>query len=207
MSLSPDETAPPGEMKRSVLVVDDEPTLRLGFSYALSNRNSTVDTASTGRQALDKIRTSHYDIVILDLRMPDVDGLGVIETLRLSGNLVPIVLCSAAITPSAALRAIQHRVPDFLLKPVRPADLREVVDFVLNPPDTCVSRALKAAREGRIDTAIREIRADAGNDHICHAWLEVFESMTNLSPDDPGPAASEHIIRSTLAALSFRSTK
>jgi CheY-like chemotaxis protein len=207
MSPSPDESSAPNGLKRNVLVVDDEPTLRLGFSYALSSRNSTVETASTGRQALEKLKASHYDVVILDLRMPDIDGLGVIETLRLSGNLVPIVLCSAAITPSAALRAIQHRVPDFLLKPVRPADLREVVDFVLNPPETCVSRALKAAREGRIDTAIREIKADAGKDHTCRAWLEVFESMTNLSPDDPGPAASEHIIRSTLATLSFRSTK
>lgn len=195
-----------GEVKRNVLVVDDEPTLRLGFSYALSNRSTTVDTASTGRQALEKIKASKYDIVILDLRMPDIDGLGVIETLRLTGNLIPIVLCSAAITPTAALRAIQHRVPDFLLKPVRPADLRDVVEFVLAPPETLHSQAMIAARAGKIETAIQLITPDAAHDRTAAAWLEVFHSLIT-PPDDAGPPAGERVLRSNLASLAFRSPR
>ncbi len=204
MSQSPNSGNAPSETKRSVLVVDDEPTLRLGFSYALSNRSTVVDTASTGRQALEKIKTNHYDVIILDLRMPDIDGLGVIETLRLAGNLIPIVLCSAAITPTAALRAIQHRVPDFLLKPVRPADLRDVVDFILKPPDTSIARCLTAARAGKISHAIECIRADSQHDRTASAWLDVLESLIT-PPDDAGPPSSEKILRSTLASLAFRS--
>lgn len=194
------------ESKRSVLVVDDEPTLRLGFSYALSNRQTMVDTAATGRQALEKIKTNRYDLLILDLRMPDIDGIGVIETLRLAGNLIPIVLCSAAITASAALRAIHHRVPDFLLKPVRPADLRDIVDFILNPPETVISRMLKAARSGKIELAIQCIQPEAVHDRTASAWLEVLKSLIAPKNDD-APHASEGILRTNLAALAFRSTR
>ena len=205
MSLSHNSGNATGETKRRVLVVDDEPTLRLGFSYALSDRDTHVDTAATGRQALDKIREHSYDIVILDLRMPDIDGLGVLEKLRLSGNLIPIVLCSAALTPGAALRAIQHRVPDFLLKPIRPTDLRDVVDFILNPPDSPLSRAMTAARAGRMDTAIQHLRHEAEHDRTCAAWLEVLESLIHPVDDIESPDNATSL--SSLAILAFRSSK
>jgi len=189
-----------------VLVVDDEPTLRLGFSYALSNKETFVESASTGRQALEKSKSSAFDSVILDLRMPDIDGLGVIEALRITGNLTPIVLCSAAITPSAAFKAIQHRVPDFLLKPVRPADLREVIDFVLNPPNTPVSRALVAARSGKIEDAIRLVESEAGHDRTAAAWVAVFRSVIDPPDEDAPDFEREQLLRSSLTALAFRST-
>lgn len=205
MSLSHNSADASGETKRRVLVVDDEPTLRLGFSYALANRDTYVDTASTGRQALEKIRENPYDIIILDLRMPDIDGLGVLETLRLSGNLIPIVLCSAALTPAAALRAIQHRVPDFLLKPIRPTDLRDVVEFILNPPDSALARAMIAARAGKLDTAIRHLREEAEHDHTCAAWLEVLESLVTPPDDFESPDQARGL--TSLGTLAFRSSK
>jgi len=205
MSPSHNSGTAKGETKRRVLVVDDEPTLRLGFSYALSDRDTHVDTAATGRQALEKTREHTYDIIILDLRMPDIDGLGVLEALRLSGNLVPIVLCSAALTPAAALRAIQHRVPDFLLKPIRPTDLRDVVQFILDPPDNPLSHAMIAARAGKMNAAIQHIREEAAHDRTCAAWLEVLESLIN-QPDDIDSFDHSKAL-SPLAILAFRSSK
>jgi CheY-like chemotaxis protein len=205
MSPSPDQeitTAPP---KRRLLVVDDEPTLRLGFSYALRSSATQVDTASSGRLALDRLKTASYDLLILDLRMPDIDGLGVIQTLREAGNTVPIVLCSAALTPLAVLRAIQHQVPDFLLKPVRPVDLREIIDYVLTPPDTPVSRTVAAIRTGDIPLALSHARSDTSNHHGTAVWIKVLESILN-PPDNESPAAGESLIRSSLAALAFRSS-
>lgn len=205
MSPSPDNARSPRPAARNVLVVDDEPTLRLGFSYALSGKTTFVESASTGRQAIEKIKSSSFDIVILDLRMPDIDGIGVIETLRLAGYTLPIVLCSAAVTPSAALRAIRHHVPDFLLKPVKPADLREVVEFVLNPPDTPISRSLAAARAGRFEEAISEVSREASHDHKAAAWNSVLRSVV-APPDDTENSSQEELLRSSLAALAFRST-
>ncbi len=174
MSPSPDNAArhPP---RRRVLVVDDEPTLRLGFSYALADCDT--DTAATGREALLKLEEAAYDILILDLRMPDIDGLGVIEALRRHGNTMPVVLCSAAITAASALRAITGHVVDFLLKPVRPADLRGVVDYVLFPPAEPLSLALCEARAGRFDEAIRVLEEPAASGPSAAAWLSVFRAL------------------------------
>lgn len=203
MSPSPDQEKADGMPKRRLLVVDDEPTLRLGFSYALASRSTHVDTASTGRQALERLKTNSYDVLILDLRMPDIDGLGVIEALREAHNPIPIVLCSAALTPAAVLRAIGHRVPDFLLKPVRPVDLREIVEYVLAPPDTAVSRIVVAVRTGNITAALEHARSD--HEHGATVWVKVLESILN-PPEDEAPATGEDIVRSSLTALAFRST-
>ncbi|WAC19356.1 response regulator [Luteolibacter sp. SL250] len=205
MSPSPEQQTASGPPQRRLLVVDDEPTLRLGFSYALSSRATQVDTASTGRQALEKLNNAAYDLLILDLRMPDIDGLGVIEILRQAGNTVPIVLCSAALTPLAVLRAIQHRVPDFLLKPVRPVDLREVVDYVLAPPDTPVSRTVAAIRRGNVPAALNHAQSDPSHNHGTTVWVKVLEYVLH-PPDDDSAGAGEGLIRSSLAALAFRST-
>ncbi len=191
--------------QRRLLVVDDEPTLRLGFSYALANRSIHVDTASTGRQALERLKSNSYDVLILDLRMPDIDGLGVIDALRDAGNPIPIVLCSAALTPAAVLRAIGHRVPDFLLKPVRPVDLREIVSYVLAPPDTAVSRAVAAVRAGNIPAALEHARSDSAHDHTATVWVKILDSILN-PPEDDSQEAGEDLIRSSLAALAFRAT-
>ncbi len=82
MSQLPDRTTAGQNGALSVLIVDDEPTLRLGFTYALSNNLTKVETAANGRDALDRIAEMHFDIMILDLRMPELDGIGVIQALR-----------------------------------------------------------------------------------------------------------------------------
>jgi CheY-like chemotaxis protein len=204
MFQSPDSGNFPSHHTRKVLVVDDEPTLRLGFSYALSSRETSVDTAATGRLALEKMKTTTYDIVILDLRMPDIDGIGVIEALRKQGNFTPIVLCSAALTPTAALRAIQCNVVDFLLKPVRPADLRDVIDFVLGPPDQPLSHAMAAAREGKISRALEFLKGQKNPDRRVAAWLEMFTLLLEKIEDSVA-GSRETLLRSSLATLAFRS--
>ena len=204
MSPSPDNggKAPP---TRKILIVDDEPTLRLGFAYALSNASTTVDTAATGRQALEKIAAARFDLVILDLRMPDIDGIGVIESLRKAGNGIPIVLCSAALTPGAALRAIRNNVVDFLLKPVHPSDLREIVRFILDPPREPVALALQAARAGDLDQAVDRLNRDPSPSKRCAAWLDFLKSLL-LADRDDDVALSDKLLRFTLSTLAFRSS-
>jgi CheY-like chemotaxis protein len=197
---SPGAQAP----RRRVLVVDDEPTLRLGFAYALSDHQ--VDTAATGREALLKLDQQTYDIVILDLRMPDIDGLGVIETLRRRGHLVPIVLCSAAITPSSALRAITGQVVDFLLKPVRPADLRDVIEHVLSPSTDEFSLGLAAARGGRFEDAVKHLEKALDTDGRVHGWLGVLRAIRSGSLEGEAIAFGK-LERDGLSMLAFRSSR
>lgn len=201
---SPDSVSTKSALRRKVLVVDDEPTLRLGFAYALSDHH--VETAATGREALLKLDQENYDIVILDLRMPDIDGLGVIETLRRRGVMVPVVLCSAAITPAAALRAITGHVVDFLLKPVRPADLRDVIEHVLSSPEDDFRKGLAEARNGRFDDAVKHLEKALDLDGRIAGWLSVLRAIRSSSIEGEA-AAFGKLERDGLSILAFRSPR
>lgn len=201
MSPSPESGVPDTSARHKVLVVDDEPTLRLGFSYALSDHDT--DTAANGTEALEKLESQPYDLAILDLRMPDIDGLRVIETLRRHGNMLPVVLCSAAITPSAALRAITGQVVDFLLKPVRPAELRGIVRHVLAPGADTFAKAMAHARAGFFEQAIRELEAAEDSGPRVHAWLGILRAIRTGSLEAEA-AAFGRLERDGLAALAYR---
>jgi len=203
MSPLPDSRVSRESITRRVLVVDDEPTLRLGFAYALSSATTLVETAGTGRQALDKLAQGPFDIVILDLRMPDIDGLGVIERLHQQGSEVPVVLCTAALTPTAVLRAIQCQVVDFLMKPVRPIDLRSVISFVLDPGDSAYDQAMRLARQGDLEGATTRLAQAPLSDLRSAAWLELLR-LIQIGGEDVEEVAARRLDRGGLSALAFR---
>jgi CheY-like chemotaxis protein len=202
MSPSPENRGAAEAPTRRVLVVDDEPTLRLGFAYALASRHTRVDTAATGRDALDKLGRGKYDLLVLDLRMPDMDGMAVVESLRQSRNNIPIVLCSAAIPPAVICRAISHGVVDFLEKPVHPDDLRKIVNFVLGTKTQPLPLALEAARHQRFREASAHLENDTDPPAHSAAWHTVFKSMP--PPRDRGALdALLEYIRTHMTLTSF----
>ncbi len=209
MSQSPENHETPTSEQLRVLVVDDEPTLRLGFAYALSNRTTAVETAATGHLALERMAKSTFDIMILDLRMPEIDGTGVIETLRNQGNNIPIILCSAVINPKAAIRAIRHGVVDFLFKPVKPSELREIVRHVTQTAASTLHSALHAARNQNLAAAIEiletETEARATPDQQLIGWLSVFRSIRDTASNDDH-SILENYLHTNLPLLAFNSS-
>ncbi len=201
MFQSPNSDDTGGPTKLRVLVVDDEPTLRLGFAYALSSRTTTVETAATGRRALELMAEMEFSVVVLDLRMPELDGLGVIDAMRSQGYSIPVVLCSAALSPNAALYAVRQGVVDFLPKPVRPVDLRQVIEFVLHPERQPFPQAMRAARSGRRDEAIRILSEQAAPSQQAACWLEVLNAIQE--GDDLCSKLLEEKFRRNLPMLAF----
>lgn len=206
MSPSPDRGNIHDSDKLRVLVVDDEPTLRLGFAYALSSKTTVVETANNGRTALERLALGHFDVVILDLRMPELDGISVIKTLRHRGSKVPVVLCSAALTPGAALQAIRHGVVDFMLKPVRPVDLRQVVDHIIRPERDSLAQAMRSARNGLPDEAIRILEADHDPSQKVIYWLGILKSVRGATVGGDTSWLEEQI-SAGLSILAFNATE
>jgi len=103
-----------------ILVVDDDPTFRMTTAALLEADGYTVDTAPDGQQAVERIKDRPFDLLLVDLRMPGIDGITLVEALRLWGHGVPILMISGFGTVDSAVRALQTGVDDFLLKPVEP---------------------------------------------------------------------------------------
>ncbi len=99
-----------------ILVVDDERQLLRAMSINLRARGYDVDLAETGRRALELAASSHPDVVILDLGLPDLDGTEVIAGLR-GWTQVPIIVLSARHTEEAKVSALDAGADDYVTKP------------------------------------------------------------------------------------------
>lgn len=105
-----------------VLVVDDDPALLRVLSMGLGVRGHTVFTATSGRQALVAATTTTVDIVVLDLGLPDMDGLEVCRKLREQSDL-PIIVLSADDAESRKVAALDGGADDYVTKPFGMAEL------------------------------------------------------------------------------------
>ncbi len=112
---------------RRVMIVEDEPNIRLVFRTALFSNDYALSTAEDGEVALRHLRQEPTDLVLLDLRMPGLDGMGLLRRLRAEGNGVPVVVITAHGTIPDAEVAMKLGAIDFLPKPVTPVALRKVV--------------------------------------------------------------------------------
>lgn len=185
-----------------ILIVDDEPTLRLGFLYTLRDETTVVKTAENGCIAVEMASDERFDLMILDLRMPDMDGIEVLETLRRNGNQLPIILCSAGFTASAALGAICNGVVDFLLKPMRPSEIRDAVEAILNPTQSPLTCALQAIRDGNRGEAIRILENRTAPCPLEIHWLSALRTIRDAVPGT-NAAIMEHRIGAPFSLLAL----
>lgn len=134
-ALAPSPAAAPGAAvgtsglapRPALLVVDDEPAMRDGIRRTLERRGYTVATASGGGPALEILRRRDVPIVLVDLRMPGMDGFELIERVRCERPETICVVVSAFATIEAAVQTTKMGAFDFVVKPFTPDDLLRVV--------------------------------------------------------------------------------
>ena len=100
-----------------VLVVDDDPAIRTSLSRALVLEGYTVETANDGNAALSQVISFEPDVIVLDLMMPNVDGLSVCRVLRSEGNRIPILMLTARTETSDRVAGLDAGADDYLGKP------------------------------------------------------------------------------------------
>jgi EAL domain-containing protein (putative c-di-GMP-specific phosphodiesterase class I) len=110
-----------------ILVVDDEAMLLRAYSRVLIHAGFTVDTASDGHEAIDRLQKTRYDVVLSDIAMPGMDGLALLRKIREYDPDVPVILITAVPTVSTAVRAIEYGALRYLIKPVDAETLENVV--------------------------------------------------------------------------------
>lgn len=124
-------------MKRTtILLTDDEPNIRMMLRTALESDEYEILEASNGREALEVIKQHLPDLMLLDLNMPVLDGMAVLEQLKsVAINQKPrVVILTAYGSIAAAVKATRLGALDFLEKPITPTELRETVRSILNEP-------------------------------------------------------------------------
>jgi len=114
-------------MSVRILVVDDEEIVILSCTRILANRGYEVDSAADGREALRKVEESGYDLIILDIMMPKMDGLEVLQRVKESHPDIDVIMVTGLSQIETAVRAMKLGAFDYLSKPFDPDELQLVV--------------------------------------------------------------------------------
>jgi two-component system KDP operon response regulator KdpE len=150
------------EVKARILVVDDEPALRQFLRATLLSQNFQVFEASTGQGAVSAATEHRPDIVILDLGLPDIDGVEVIHILR-EWTQIPIIILSVRDAESEKIAALNAGADDYLTKPFGLGELIARVGAALRRSTKVKEVTLFSRGDLKVDLAKRKVMV-AGKD-------------------------------------------
>jgi DNA-binding NtrC family response regulator len=111
-----------------ILVLDDEAIVGKRLKPALEKEGHTVEVFEDGRAALERLRQREFDIVVTDVRMDEVDGIQVLETVQGISARTKVIIITGYATVELAHEALAKGAFDFIAKPFKPQDLRAVID-------------------------------------------------------------------------------
>jgi len=123
-------------MNKQILVVDDERNVRMMYRTALETEGFDVTEAESGSAAVEKFTKSKFDVAVLDLRMPEMGGLQLLELMRDKNITTPTVIITAYGDVPNAVKAMKLGAIDFLPKPVTPSQLRALLNEVVERHST-----------------------------------------------------------------------
>jgi DNA-binding response OmpR family regulator len=116
---------------RTVLMVDDDPDVRTSVARGLRHSGFNVRVAANGKEALRLLSNESHDALVLDVQMPELDGVAVVTALRALGNDIPICVLSARDTVNDRIAGLEAGADDYLTKPFNIEELRARIGAVL----------------------------------------------------------------------------
>ncbi len=164
-------------MRANVLIVDDEESICWGLSRLLQSEGHEASVASSAEEALERIAESPPDLIVMDVRLPGMDGLAAMRQLRAQGDEVPIVVITAFGNLETAVGAMKAGAIDYLPKP-----------FDLEQAATVIRRALCRTKRGNAatDTASKPLANRSEEELLGQSSVmqEVFKRIALVAPTD-----------------------
>jgi len=148
-------------MAHSILVVDDEKLIVKGIKFSLEQDNMKVDTAYDGEEALELAKRNDYDLIILDVMLPKIDGTSVCQQIR-EFSPVPVVMVTAKDDDIDKIMGLEYGADDYITKPFNILELKARIKAILrrsslNRPATPVVVENLTLRDISLDTQSRRV--------------------------------------------------
>lgn len=136
-----------------ILIIDDEATLRQTLARILQRVGFEVTTAVNGKDGLTLVNEHSFDLIYLDIRMPDMSGLDLLRTIHTKFPDLPIILFTAQPDVNSAVEALRRGATDYLLKPLNP-------QTVIDRTQSILEHKQKERRKREIQRQIDELQAE-----------------------------------------------
>ncbi len=134
---------PPG---LQLLIVDDEPLMRSGLRYHLEDEGRCILECGTGAEAIALIKADEIELVLLDINLPDISGLEILEWIRANRKSTAVILVSGDDSIESAIKALRHGAAEFIRKPYSVDDIRHKVSSVIHSRQLERNNVLMTAR-------------------------------------------------------------
>jgi len=118
-------------VKPSILIVDDEAVVRHSLSDWLRDQDYEVVTARNGEEALKKLKKKDFNVAVIDLKMPDIDGIELLKHIRKINPNTDAVIMTAYATVDSAVKAMKEGAQDYVMKPFSPEELDLIIKRIL----------------------------------------------------------------------------
>ncbi len=157
-----------------LLYVEDNEKLSRNTSASLQKNSFVVDAVHTGEDAVHSVKSYAYDAIVLDLGLPDIDGLKVLEAIKRVNAEIPVIICTARDTLDERIRGLNSGSDDYLVKPFDVAELIARIRAVLRRPGGALGLTLRAGNI-RFDTIERSVTINAEPVRFSRRELELLE--------------------------------
>jgi len=162
----------------SVLIVDDEKNIRLTLAQALEPLGVETDTAVNGEEALAKLKNKEFGLILLDLKMPGIDGMEVLRKVSESRPDIRVIIITAHGTIESAVEAMKFGAVDFLQKPFVPKEIRALVSRVID-------REILDEQNVKDCSSYIELAKKCIGDRHFDAAIEYVRKAISLNPSNP----------------------
>jgi two-component system cell cycle response regulator CtrA len=160
-----------------VLLVEDDTIVARGVSLALKAASMIVDTADTGEESLELARLYDYDIIILDLMLPDMEGYEVVRRLRASRVETPVLILSGLTRPQAKVRGFGMGADDYITKPFDQQELIARIQAIVRRAKG-FSQPTLTVGPLTLNLGSREVVVEGHNVHLTGKEYAVLELLT-----------------------------
>src|SRR5574341_901966 len=170
-------------MKSHILVVDDEPVARQSLTDILRLEGYTVNSVPNGQAAVEYVRTHPVELIVVDLRMPGMDGLEVIQVVNQFSPETEVILLTAFGSTETAIQALRLRVHDYLLKPAPPAQVVNSVKKGLVRREARLKARGSGMSDMDVDEGIAEFSLkDGTNIDLSRRQIRKKDQIIHLTP-------------------------
>jgi two-component system cell cycle response regulator CtrA len=160
-----------------VLLVEDDTIVARGVSLALKAASMIVDTADTGEESLELARLYDYDIIVLDLMLPDMEGYEVVRRLRAARIETPVLILSGLTRPQAKVRGFGMGADDYITKPFDQHELVARIQAIVRRAKG-FSQPTLSVGPLTLNLGSREVLVEGRNVHLTGKEYAVLELLT-----------------------------
>ena len=161
-----------------ILIIEDDPVLSDGLSCTLRDGGYAVDSVDSGDRAEQVLASQEYDLIILDLGLPGLDGFEVLRRLRKRQNRAPVLVLTARDALRDRIRGLDLGADDYMIKPFEMGELEARLRALIRRAQGVADNEIRIGRVS-LDIAARRAKVDAGPVELSAREFAVLEVLMN----------------------------